>query len=127
MVSVVLDSSAVLAHLFEEPGGNFDPDLLFQGLISTVNLAEVISRLVDRGAARELFDLALKGLSANAMAFDAALAEAAGRLRESTRPLGLSLGDRACLALAIREKLPVLTADQAWKNLDIGVEVRLIR
>lgn len=126
-MSVVLDSSAVLAHFLGEPGGDFDVDFLVGGKISTVNLAEVVSKLRDRRFGPETAEYAVKGLIANSVAFDADLAITAGELRDATRSRGLSLADRACLALALRERLPVLTADRAWNGLDIGVEIRMIR
>src|SRR5262249_28198869 len=126
MVTYVLDSSAVLAHFLDERGGDFDSDILANGKISTVNLSEVVPKLQDLRTGAEATEYAVKGLIANSVAFDADLAIAAGELRAATRSRGLSLGDRACLALALREGLPVLTADTAWDGLDIGVEIRVI-
>jgi ribonuclease VapC len=127
MVNYVLDSSAVLAHLLGERGGDFDPDLLVTGKISAVNLSEVITKLHVLEMSAEASEYAVKGLVANSVAFDSDLAVAAGDLRRSTRSRGLSLADRACLALAVREGLPVLTADHAWEGLEIGIEIKLIR
>ena len=127
MADRVLDSSAVLASARKEPGGDIASATFGTSLVSAVNLTEVVSRLVDVGlsfdAARHVVDSA--GFSI--VGFDEGLALRAGALRAATRHLGLSLGDRACLALAQREGLPVLTADRAWASLDIGVEIRLIR
>ncbi len=126
MSSVVLDASAVLAFLQREPGGVV-AEHLSAAVISAVNVAEVASRLSDRGVpdggARE----AISALCLEIAAFDHDLAYASAALRPATRRLGLSLGDRACLALAKREGLPALTADRAWASLDMGVEIRLVR
>jgi PIN domain nuclease of toxin-antitoxin system len=125
--SVVLDASAVLAFLQREPGGAVVAEHLSTAVISAVNVAEVASRLSDRGVpdggARE----AISALRLEIAAFDHDLAYASAALRPATRRLGLSLGDRACLALAKRERLPALTADRAWASLDMGVEIRLVR
>ena len=127
MSSVVLDASAVLAILQREPGSAVVAEHLSTAVISAVNVAEVASRLSDRGVpdggARE----AISALRLEIAVFDHELAYASAALRPATRRLGLSLGDRACLALAKREGLPALTADRAWASLDMGVEIRLVR
>ncbi len=127
MAEWVLDSSAVLAWLMLEPGAEVVEPALPGSLISSVNVAEVVSRLVDLGRtdAQAIGSVSLSEFSV--VDFDQDLAFRAGGLRRVTRQVGLSLGDRACLALAEREGLPVLTADRAWAALDIGVEIRLIR
>lgn len=124
---IVIDSSAILAILFEESGQELVLPRVPYASICSVNMTEIITCLIDRGghplgAQGQLDQLALPVID-----FDRGLAIQAGLLRAATRHKGLSLGDRACLALAIREKLPVLTADRAWADLDLPVEVVLIR
>ncbi len=126
-MSKVLDSSAVLALLQRERGMDLVLDALPLALISAVNLAEVVTKMVEKGESDEAAVDKTTRLSLNAIPFDQEQAVVVGQLRRSTASLGLSLGDRACLALAIREKLPVMTADRAWAALDLGVEVVLIR
>ena len=102
-------------------------DFLPKSVISTVNLAEVVTRLsmigMPEGEVRE----ALTMLGLETIPFDEEQAFRAGLLSATTRTLGLSLGDRACLALALTSHAAALTADRAWKDLDIGVEIKLIR
>jgi ribonuclease VapC len=129
----ILDASALLAYLQGEPGAAVVANALTQGsLISSVNWAETLSKLAERGQDPDTVTdlLTQQGLLNNALMiapFDADLAQATAKLRPLTRSSGLSLGDRACLALGIQTQLPVLTSDQAWGNLTIGVVVQLIR
>jgi ribonuclease VapC len=125
--SVVLDSSAVLAHLNGEPGAERVAGHLGDALISAVNFAEIVTKLVERGAALSLIRPALSRYGLQVVAFDEDLAERAGALRTQTKAFGLSLGDRACLALAERSKLPVFTADRMWKELGLSLDVRILR
>jgi PIN domain nuclease of toxin-antitoxin system len=122
-----MDSSAVLALLLREPGREHVSAALPGARISTVNLTEVISKMLDRGLSLGQVDDQMRDFSLTVMDFDRALAIQAGLLRAATRHKGLSLGDRACLALGLRERLPVMTADKTWVDLDLGVEVVLIR
>ena len=129
----VLDASALLAHLRDEPGADVVAEAIASGaVISTVNLAEVFSRVADRGGdpAKLASELTQSGLLDGAITvepFTAADAIDAGRLRPLTRDAGLSLGDRACLALARRLDAPALTADTDWQGAAHGVELRPIR
>ena len=124
---VVLDTSALLAVLDEEPGVEVVLPLLSRAAVSTVILAEVYTVL----AARD--DNPLKGFDEIQFAlgrivpFSLVQAEVAGKLRRPTRRAGLSLGDRACLSLALELAAPVYTADRIWATLDLPCEVRLIR
>lgn len=127
MADWVLDASAVLAVVLIEPGGDMVRPLMADSLLSAVNLAEVATRLLDLGFPSAKIDSRLERLRFTVVSFDEGLALSAGLLRAQTRHLGLSVGDRACLALAQREGLPVLTGDRAWARLDVGVEVVLIR
>ncbi len=123
----VLDSSAVLAVLFNESGMQTVIEQGQGGLISAVNLAEVLTRSIEKNVPAALRDDVVAVMGLGVMAFDGAAAAATAELRGPTRHLGLSLADRACLALALQLGAPVLTGDRAWSKLAIGVDVRLIR
>ena len=97
------------------------------GAMTSVNLAEVISRLVDTGMSPKDAEESGTELQCEIVPVDTSLGLRAGVFRHTTRQFGLSLGDRICLAYAERVGLPVLTSDRAWAKLDIGVDVRLIR
>ena len=127
MTDVVLDASAVLAYLQREFAWEVVESRLASGLVCAVNLVEVIQRLVDVGRTDEAARADVDELPFRVSDFDRELAWDAGLLRRRTHHLGLSLGDRACLALARRERLPVMTADRPWAELDLGVEIVLIR
>jgi PIN domain nuclease of toxin-antitoxin system len=123
----VLDASAVLALLFEEPGGRAVVDVVSRATLSTVNWVEVWQCC--RTVGHEPSDVRDRLLGAGLIitALSTAQAERAAALRESTRHLGLSLADRCCLALALETGLPVLTADGTWPKADVGAEVVVIR
>ncbi|HEY0832584.1 MAG TPA: type II toxin-antitoxin system VapC family toxin [Azospirillum sp.] len=127
-IGFIADSSAILALLWDEPGADAVAAVIERAALSAVNWSEIAALLVSRGMPDEQLETALKALPIAAVVpFDRDQAEAAGRLRRDTRHAGLSLGDRACLALAKRCGLPVLTADRIWGSLDLGIDVRLIR
>lgn len=132
-VVCVLDASALLAYLHGEAGKERVSDVLGRGVaMSTVNWTEVLSKLSLQGiSAKELTThLTNKGLLGQGMIlipFTVEDAECAADLFISTRSHGLSLGDRACLALANRFSLPVLTTDRAWKEISFPFEIELIR
>lgn len=128
MNRVVLDASAVLAVLNREPGAEkLTPQLLSTAVISAVNLAEVHSKLVDRGLSPEGAWAAALSPAAEAIPFTADDARTAGSMIAQTRGLGLSLGDRACLALGLALHAPVYTADRSWRNLKLGIRIHTIR
>lgn len=125
---IVLDASALLAMLNREPGRERVLTALREdSVIGVVNLAEVVTRLTDRGWAETRIREVVGASMVAPRGFDAEAAYDAGLLRRQTRHLGLSLGDRACLSLARQLGAPVLTADRAWLDLDIGVEIEVIR
>ena len=127
MTRVVLDSSAVLAMLWAEPGASLVSDSAATAMISSVNIAEIVARFLHRNFSLEETSIVVGDLKPEIMPFDEAQAILSGMLRPKTQHRGLSLGDRACLALAMREKATVLTADRAWSDLDLGVEIKIIR
>lgn len=124
MIDHVLDSSAVLAWIQAEPGGEAASE---GALLSAVNLAEVIGKLIDKGYSPGDVLAMARGLAHRIVPLDEELAMATGMLRAQTRAQGLSLGDRACLALAQREGLPALTTDKAWSEVQVAVEIRMLR
>ena len=124
---LLLDSSAVLALLFAETGGDHVAAVLPGAAISSVNLSEVVAKMHDRGLGPELVAANLSDLELTVIPFDRAMAERAGALREPTRANGLSLGDRACLATAEACGRSVLTADRAWQTVDVGVVIAQLR
>jgi PIN domain nuclease of toxin-antitoxin system len=124
---IVLDASALLAFLFREVGQERVAEVVERSCLSAVNLCEVLGRFArDRHDPVEVLSR-IRETSIEIVPFDAGQAVLAAALAPVLRPRGLSLGDRACLALAVSRGVPALTADRAWIDLDIGVEVRVIR
>ncbi|MBI2321356.1 MAG: type II toxin-antitoxin system VapC family toxin [Chloroflexi bacterium] len=129
----VLDASALLAYLQDEPGSEVvQAALAIGGVINAVNYAEVLSRLGAVGedpatATRRLGELGLVDGLLGVVPLTEEDAVAIARLRAATRARGLSLADRACLATALRFGWPVVTSDRSWAALEVGVTVRLIR
>lgn len=130
MNRIVLDSSALLAILHQEPGAEIFArrlDLLENAAMSTVNAAEVYGKLLHRGIGSEVAWETVIGPVPEIVDFDKQQSKIAGELLPKTRSIGLSLGDRACLALGIALKAPIYTADRAWKGLKLGVSIHVIR
>lgn len=127
MSAVVLDASALLALLSSEPGSEAVAESLPGAQISSVNLSEVVAKLSDHGMASAEIRLVIDGLGLQVASFDEALAHEAGMLRSKIRKLGLSLGDRACLALGLRERATVLTTDRRWTEVDLAIRVQVAR
>jgi PIN domain nuclease of toxin-antitoxin system len=122
----VWDASAVLALLQEETGWETlaaEPP----GIVGAVNLSEVVAKLADAGMPEEAIRAALSELSLDVRPLDEEQALRAGMLRPATRALGLSLGDRCCLALGAALGLPVLTTDRRWGEAEVDVRVRVAR
>ena len=115
----VLDSSAILATIFQETGAEIVRRLLDNSLVSSVNLAEVCTKLAEKNIfnKRTIDDLQKLGLEI--VDFDLEQAIEVGKLRPLTRHLGLSLGDRSCLALAMLRKTTAVTADKDWQKLKV--------
>lgn len=125
--AAVLDASALLALLDGEPGQEAVASLIPEAVIGSVNLAEVVGKLAERGMPEAEIRQALEGLALEVYPFDQEQAYTTGMLRPSTREYGVSLGDRACLAVAETLGLPAYTADRGWSKLEVDIEVRLIR
>ena len=129
----VLDASALLAYLHGEAGGDTVADVLADGArISAANFAETLTKLAEaerrpKDVVEQLREQGILGglLDVEPLTLDDAIAIA--ELRPETRKAGLSLGDRACIALGRRLGEPILTADRRWAELDLGADVRAIR
>lgn len=130
MSKVVVDASVLLAILNDEPGAEVftrQGNLLANATISAVNISEAYSKLVAMtGNPDEAWQIVTAPIP-DIIAFNADQAEITGRLISQTRSRGLSLGDRACLALGIFLKSPVYTTDRAWKGLKVGIPIHVIR
>ena len=127
MSRVVLDASAMLAFVRGEPGGEIVDGYLEGALASAVNVAETAARLVDLGLHLDEVRRSIAHMSLDIVPFDRDQALATAGMRLATRHRGLSLGDRACLQLAAQRGLPAVTADRAWAEIGVDVDVRLIR
>jgi len=128
MNEVVLDASAILAIIFQERGKEkLTDEIMDSAVASTVNLAEVQSKLIQKGYDSDEAWEDVFSLVPAAKPFSSEQAKIAGNLFATTHPYGLSLGDRSCLALAIALKAPVYTTEQIWRNLQVGVPIHVIR
>ena len=128
MSRCVLDASAILAVLLQEPGHEkLTAALLSEAVASTVNIAEVQTKLVRRGGAPDEAWSDAVSVIRELVAFDEAQARRDGGLVAQTQSLGLSLGDRACLALGVTLRSPIYSADRSWKRLSVGVPIHIIR
>ena len=123
----VLDSSALLALLYFEPGHERVAELAPDAWMSTVNLAEVLARLARDHRPLDVALGEIDGFGIRWAGFDRAQAIEAAALAPHTIPFGLSLGDRACLALARLRGVPAVTADRAWARIELGVPIEVIR
>lgn len=128
MNEAVFDASAMLTLLQQERGSEkLTLAICLNAVASTVNLAEVQSKLVKRGHdSEDAWEDALSTI-ASVQPFTGEQAKIAGSLIAVTEPYGLSLGDRSCLALAIALQAPVYTTEQIWRNLQVGVPIHVIR
>ncbi len=124
---IIFDSSAILALLNMERGHEIVAENLDRAIVSSVNFSEVITVLARKGLGQERVIKSLKETFLHIEDFDTEQAIIAAKLDEVTRAHGLSLGDRACLALAKSKNLSVLTADKVWRELELSVKVQLIR
>jgi PIN domain nuclease of toxin-antitoxin system len=123
----ILDASAVLALLQDESGGQLVEDHLAGAAICAVNLCEVIGKLLDVGMPDSEAEEVMAALGLEIIPFTADLAWRAAALRSIGRAVGLSLGDRACLATGLMLDRPVLGGDRVWTQLDLPIHISLIR
>ena len=128
-MTVVLDSSVIVAALLQEPGGDQVADCMGEGLISTVNVAEVYAIFTRRSLPQSILATFLGYRGIEIVPLSLAVAEATGRMVAMTASAGLSLGDRACLALGLSRRATILTADRAWLQFaePLGLEIKIIR
>ena len=127
MNSCVWDASALLALINEESGCDKLEQYLPGACMSSVNLSEVVSVLLTMSMNPLEIGSLMSNLIPNLIPFDEHHAYRAASLRSKTKNKGLSLGDRACLALGETKKIPVITADKVWKELDLGIKIIVIR
>jgi PIN domain nuclease of toxin-antitoxin system len=126
-MTIVLDASALLAYLQDEPGGEAVDAVLPDSVMSSVHWAEVIQKAIAAGVDVEgmLDDLQVLGLSIEPFTIEDG--EMTGRLWDRTRQYGLSLGDRACLSLGSRLGVLILTSDRTWASLSLSLDIQIIR
>jgi len=124
---VVLDASALLALVQEEPGGDKVKPMMPYAVISAVNFCETVQRLRRKGVPLETVTMVLTPLVTEPVPFDRSMAYIAASIHERTRKQGLSFGDCACLALALTRNVPAVTTEKVWDACDVGVEILRIR
>jgi ribonuclease VapC len=122
-----IDASAFLAYLGRETGGELVGEYLRGSLMSAVNYSEVLQKTLGMGAPVERVQAAARAFQLAIVPFDAEAARGTAELAARTAGRGVSLADRACLALGMANQLPIITADRAWRDLELGVEIVLIR
>ncbi len=127
MTSVVLDASALLAVMNHEPGADIVRVSIVGSLMSAVNYSEVMKKTIERSIAVSSLHALIETASIEIVTFDRALAEASAELYPETKAHGMSLADRACLALGIQRKLMVLTAERKMRIKTLPITVKLIR
>jgi PIN domain nuclease of toxin-antitoxin system len=124
---IVLDASALLAVLLNEPGSDVVLATIDRAVLSSVNVCEIVTRMITAGTPADAVLDNIGALRIPIIDFTAQQAKLAALLREPTRRFGVSLADRACLALAQQHGAIVQTADKVWSKLDLGIEIQLIR
>ncbi len=127
MNDVVLDASALCALLFKEKGMDRVAKLLDSAFISSVNLSETAAKAIEYGTRSEQATKTLDAFPLRVVPFDREVAYLAASLRAATRQAGLGLGDRACLALGLSRRLPVVTADRKWQKVNLDLRLEFIR
>jgi ribonuclease VapC len=127
VTSAVLDASALLAVLNCEPGADVVAAVLHDAVISAVNYSEVLKKTIERNGSAEQVAHIIRDLAVAIVPFDERHAAATAALFPETKPFGLSLADRACLALGLQQRATVLTADGKWKLVKLALKVKLIR
>jgi len=125
--TAVLDSSAVLALLQNEAGSAMVRDLIYGALVSAVNLTEIHAKMIGSGFPAPISWKRIVAFQCDVCSYTEDHARVAAELIQITKPFGLSLGGRACLALAIERKATVYTTDKIWKQIPLGIVVEVIR
>lgn len=127
MSATILDASALLAFLMREPGADKVSLILDKAIISSVNLAEVVAKLSSHGMPSHDIETLFENLELQVEGFEEKRAMATGLLILRTTKAGLSLGDRACIALAEETGLPAITADKAWSKINSPAKIQYLR
>lgn len=127
MSRIILDASAIIAMLKDEPGAEIVADALPYAIVSTVSISEVYAVMIRSGIPEQKTSTILSDLIGQIDSFDYDQALLAASLKIQHKELGLSFGDCACLALAKIHHLPVMTADKIWGKLKIGIKINIIR
>jgi PIN domain nuclease of toxin-antitoxin system len=127
VTSAVLDASALLAFLNSEPGAEIVRSILPDAIISAVNYSEVLKKIIERNGSGERVSGIIRDLAVCIIPFDEAHAAAAAAIYPETKPFGLSLADRACLALGLQRRATVFTTDGKWKLVKLSLKLKLIR
>jgi len=127
VTEAVLDASALIAFLRDEPGADRVASVLANCCISAVNLSETLSKMIEYGKPLDAASYQIERLRVPVIGFEAESAKIVASLWKESRAAGLSLGDRACLALGLKIGCPVMTTDKAWSGCDVGVKIIQIR